>query len=83
MENGLTIGGYESAWLADLVASYISENTEECFEDSLFNGIYRDDGINVINKILSKEDLIIWLENLQSKVNKLCETDSLQFIAEL
>jgi hypothetical protein len=26
-DKGLTIGGYESAWLADLVAAFILENT--------------------------------------------------------
>ena len=29
MKRGLTIGGYESAWLADLVASWIFEKTED------------------------------------------------------
>ena len=33
-ERGLMIGGYELAWLADLVASYILENTEELFEET-------------------------------------------------
>ena len=27
-EKGLTIGGYESAWLADLVGAYILANTQ-------------------------------------------------------
>ena len=32
-DHGLTIGGYESAWLADLVASYILENCRSLFRD--------------------------------------------------
>ena len=48
-EKGLTIGGYESAFFADLVAAYILENSQDIFEDSLFNKIYRDDGIDVKN----------------------------------
>jgi hypothetical protein len=30
-EKGLTIGGYESAWLADLVGAYILANTKQHF----------------------------------------------------
>jgi len=45
-ERGLTIGGYESAWLADLVASFLLENSQDLFEQtSKYHGIYRDDGI--------------------------------------
>ena len=32
-KRGLTIGGYESAWLAGLVAAYILKQTEELFTD--------------------------------------------------
>jgi hypothetical protein len=36
-KKGLTIGGYESAWLADLVAVYIlAEVDEELFSDATF-----------------------------------------------
>ena len=45
-KRGLTIGGYESAWLADLVVFYILENTTKCFDKTIFKGIYRDDGID-------------------------------------
>ena len=45
-ERGLTIGGYESAWLADLVVSFILDNTKDLFDNTtLHYGIYRDDGI--------------------------------------
>jgi hypothetical protein len=40
----LTIGGCESAWLADLVTAFILENTAELFEETVYDGIYRDDG---------------------------------------
>jgi hypothetical protein len=33
-DRGLTIGGYESAWLADLVAAYILEQVDEKFSDT-------------------------------------------------
>lgn len=40
----LTIGGYEFAWLADLVVSYILDKTSIMFDKTKYNGIYRDDG---------------------------------------
>ena len=33
-EKGLTIGGYESAWLADLAGAYILENTQQHFKNT-------------------------------------------------
>jgi hypothetical protein len=37
---GLTIGGYESAFFADLVAAWVLENTVELMLDTTFDGIY-------------------------------------------
>ena len=37
-ERGLMIGGYELAWLEDLVASYILENMKEHFKETHFKG---------------------------------------------
>lgn len=37
---GIIIGGYESAWLADLVASYLLNNSTELFEKTtIYHGI--------------------------------------------
>ena len=44
---GLAIGGYESAFLADFVASYLLEGTKNKFKEVLWRGIYRDDGLLV------------------------------------
>ena len=41
------IGGYESAWLADLVGAYILANTNHCFNDVSYYGLYRDDDIGI------------------------------------
>ena len=46
-EKGLTIGGYKSAWLADLVAGYVLENCGRHFREAKYHGIYPDDGILV------------------------------------
>ena len=40
---GLEIRGYESALLANLVASYLFEVTNNQFKEVLWRGIYRDD----------------------------------------
>jgi hypothetical protein len=47
---GLTIGGYESAWLADLVAAFVLENTQHMFKMTTFDSIYRDDGLVYSNE---------------------------------
>jgi len=77
------IGGYESAWLADLVAVFVLENTEESFEETIFDGIYRDDGLIIFKGTMSKEDVIAWLGNFQTKVNALLDMERLQFTAEV
>eukprot|EP00957_Ditylum_brightwellii_P025218 1908679-Ditylum_brightwellii.AAC.1 len=39
----LAIRGYESAFLVDLVASYLFEMTDKKFIEAQYKGIYRDD----------------------------------------
>ena len=46
-EQGLAIGGYESDFLADLVASYLFEKASPIFRPTIYHGIYRDDGLVV------------------------------------
>jgi hypothetical protein len=43
------IGGYESAFFVDLVAAWLLKNTEELMTNTMFNGLYKDDGILVFN----------------------------------
>lgn len=58
-ERGLTIGGYELTWLADLVVSYLLDNCENLFEaTSKYHGIYRDDCIILLEKKWSNEEVI-------------------------
>ena len=80
-EKGLTIGGYESAFFADLVAAYILENAKDIFSNSLFNKIYRDDGIDIKNSILSIDQVCDWLETFQNRVNELTGSEYLKFTA--
>jgi hypothetical protein len=78
-EKGLTIGGYESAWLADLV--YILEQVDEKFSDTRFFGMYRDDGLVVFNSKKTKTQIQKWLNGFQLTVDELCGSSFLQFTA--
>ena len=78
-ERPLTIGGYESAWLADLVVSFIIDNLQEFFIATRYHGIYRDDGIVFFDGKWNNEELTKWLEDFQTKVNEICETDKIVF----
>ena len=47
-DRGLTIGGYESAWLADLAMAFLLETiNQNKFNKTKYFGIYCDDGIAV------------------------------------
>ena len=46
-KQGLAIGGYESAFLANLVAPYLFEKAKAHFYLTLYHGIYRDDELVV------------------------------------
>ena len=76
-EKGLTIGGFESVFFADLVAAYLMGNAQQLFKNSRYNGIYRDDGINVINGKRSTEQMVEWLDSFQAQVNELTESEHL------
>ena len=75
MERGLTIGGYESAWLADLVARYVLGKAKDRFADTHYFGIYRDDGCVVFKGPRETEELTTWLEDFQREVNDITESD--------
>ena len=46
-EQGLAIVKYESAFLADLVASYLIERASPIFRPTIYHGIYQYDGLVV------------------------------------
>jgi hypothetical protein len=54
---GLTIGGYESALLADLVAAYIFENSKDLFLNAIYIGTYIDDGLSITKEKESTDDI--------------------------
>jgi hypothetical protein len=82
-EKGLAIGGYESAWLADLVGAYILANTKQHFKEVSFYGLYRDDGIRIFNHLWTYEEIANWRNKFQKSVNKLAGGDYLQFTCNI
>eukprot|EP00957_Ditylum_brightwellii_P134637 10264368-Ditylum_brightwellii.AAC.2 len=58
----LAIDAYESAFLADIVASNVFEEMEECFKKCIFRGIYRDDGLVVFVGKQDKHKIQEWLQ---------------------
>jgi hypothetical protein len=79
-ERGLTIGGFESAWLADLVAAFILEVLDNRFRRCCsYAGIYRDDGFLVFKGQRSFSDLERWLIGFQAAVDLLVEGDYFKF----
>ena len=79
----LTIGGFESAWLADLVGAYLLANTKEHFKETRFDGIYRDDGFAAFIGKWSYDQIATWRDNFQAAVNILTEGDYLQFTCSI
>jgi hypothetical protein len=69
-DKGLTIGGYESTWLADLVAAFVLENCEDLFKDAVYDGIYRDDGLVIMDGQKTNAEIGEWLETFQKRVIK-------------
>ena len=83
-ERGLTIGGYESAWLADLVISYLLETVDQRLLNELkYFGIYRDDGLGIFEGNKSTVEVNDWLNKFQSSINHQATNDFLQFKAEV
>ena len=61
-EQGLAIGGYESSFLADLVASYLFEKSKANFCLTIYHGIYRDDSLVVFKGKKKASEIKYWLE---------------------
>jgi hypothetical protein len=82
-DKGLTIGGYESAWLADLVAAFVLENCEDLFDEAVYDGIYRDDGLVIMKGQKSNADIGEWLNTFQKRVNQVTGYDGLVFTVSI
>ena len=65
------IGGFESAWLADLTMAFLLEQNmvKGHFDDTLLKGIYRDNGLAIFNQKMKKKDIAQWLNSFQQALN--------------
>eukprot|EP00957_Ditylum_brightwellii_P043038 3260541-Ditylum_brightwellii.AAC.1 len=70
-ENGLAIGGYESAFCADVGTTYVYEMNENILNKLQFAGTYQDNGSIIFRECLSHRQAIHWLRHFQIQVNKL------------
>ena len=81
-EKGLTIGGYESAWLADLAMSFLLDKMKQRpLNETKYFGVYRDDGIGVFEGEQTVLDITSWLDAFQANVNEVAGNDHLKFTA--
>ena len=82
-EQGLDIGGYESVFLSDLVASYLFEKAKATLYPTTYHGIYRYDGLVVFTGKKSAREIKDRLKEFQQTVNKAVGNQHLQFTAEI
>mmetsp|Transcript_30140 Transcript_30140/g.36840 ORF Transcript_30140/g.36840 Transcript_30140/m.36840 type:complete len:149 (+) Transcript_30140:213-659(+) len=83
-EQALAIGGYKSAFLADLVARYLLEKSQDLFsDDQVSKGIYCDDGIYVTTTKWTAADLRAWLTKFQARVDEIAESKHISFTGVL
>ena len=82
-EQGFAIGGYESAFLSDLVLYYLFEKDKSKFHPKTYHKIYIGDILVLfIGKRITKK-VKDWLNNFQQTVNKAAENQHLQFTTEI
>jgi hypothetical protein len=82
-DRGLTIGGYKSAWLADLCMAYVMDNSRDILDDLVYDGICRDNGIAVFKGSKTTGEIANWLSIFQERVSNLAGSEFLEFTAEI
>jgi len=76
----MAIGGFESAFLVDLVAIYLLEETINLFgEEHPFKGMYCDIGIYVTKETWNVDNIQNWLNSFQQQVDILVGSKNVQF----
>jgi hypothetical protein len=81
---GLTIWSFESAFLANLEASYIFDKLRRIWERHVrFLGTYCDDEIIIFNGQESNEWLLNWQRIFQGEVDRILGTSDTQFTMEI
>ena len=82
-EQGWSIGGYKSAFLANLVASYLFEKATPIFRPKIYNGIYRDNGLVFFKGMKKASEIKDWPEKFQQTVNLAGGKQHLKLTAEI
>ena len=82
---GLTIGGYESACLSDLLVAFVFEklNPKLFSNNFILSKMHRDDGLLVTKKNWNINEFKTWIETFQEEVNKLLQSEKLQFALDV
>jgi hypothetical protein len=82
--HGLTIGGFKSAFLANLEATYIFDKLNMLLTQHVrFIGTYQDDKIIIFWSQRTTRWLTQWLNIFQRKVDDLLRTKDIQFTMEI
>lgn len=81
----LTIGGYESAYLSDLLVAFVFDklNPKLFVDNFILSKIYRDDGMLVTKKKWNINEFTTWIETFQEEANKLLQSEKLQFTLDV
>eukprot|EP00957_Ditylum_brightwellii_P089963 6851219-Ditylum_brightwellii.AAC.1 len=79
----LDIGGYKSAFLANIVVSYLFEMTNAHFAKAITRGIYHDDGLVVFKGCQTPRQIRQWLKRFQQSINNITGGTYLQFTTEV
>ena len=61
--------------------AYLLEKAKSCFKDHVYYGIYYNNGIVVAKSKWTSSDVLSWLNNFQTKINKIAGDKFLQFTA--
>jgi hypothetical protein len=61
----------------------VLENCEDLFGDAVYDGIYRDDGLVIMNGLKTNEEISQWLETFQERVNQVTGYEGLVFTVSI
>lgn len=79
-KKSLCIGGYESAWFADLVVAWLFTKIEENLErDTVLAVIYRDDGCICFNGRWRRWKIEKWNQEMMKKIQEFAPTIEFEF----
>jgi hypothetical protein len=82
-DRGLTIGGYESAWLTKICMAYVMDNSRDILDKLVYEGIYRDNSITIFKGPVTTSKVAKWLRIFQARVNNLADSKFLEFTMEV